>query len=161
LKEKIKQELKFELGYNYTLTAGVVAWCSAQIIKTLINFIKCRQFNAERLIGAGGMPSSHTAMVVAAVISVGRTKGTDSTDFALAFLFSAIVIYDAMGVRRAAGIHAKEINNMKRTIPELFSNPVNGKKAKELQEYLGHTPIEVCGGFILGIIIAFILPMKV
>lgn len=147
--------------YNYTLTAGVVSWCAAQIIKTIINFIKCRHFNAERLIGAGGMPSSHTAMVVSAVISVGRTKGTDSTIFALAFLFSAIVIYDAMGVRRAAGIHAKEINNMKRTIPELFSKPVNGKKVKELQEYLGHTPLEVCGGFILGVIIAFILPMKV
>lgn len=147
--------------YNYTLTAGVVGWLVAQILKTAINLIQSRHFHAERLIGAGGMPSSHTAMVTAAVISVGRTSGTASTEFALVFLFSAIVVYDAMGVRRAAGLHAREINNMKRLIPELLNPSQNGKKIKELQEYLGHTPLEVCGGFIVGILTAFLLPVSV
>ncbi len=150
------------MAYNYIISAGVTGWLAAQILKTIINFIKCKEFNAERLIGAGGMPSSHTAMVVAAVIATGRTEGTDSTIFGVMFLFAAIVIYDAMGVRRAAGIHAKEINKMKRIIPELLNaQNKNGKKVKELQEYLGHTPLEVLGGFILGIIIALIVPVKI
>lgn len=150
------------MAYNYVITAGVTGWLIAQILKTLINFVKCKEFNAERLVGAGGMPSSHTAMVVAAVIATGKTEGTDSTIFGVMFLFAAIVIYDAMGVRRAAGIHAKEINNMKRIIPELISfQKKNGKKSKELQEYLGHTPLEVVGGFILGIIVALIVPVKI
>lgn len=152
--------------YNYVLSAGVISWFLAQIIKTLINFIRLGKFNAERLIGAGGMPSSHTAMVISALVAVGKTEGTDSTVFAVMFLLAAIVIYDAMGVRRAAGIHAKEINNIKRLIPDLINSSMNaikdGKKVKvkELQEYLGHTPLEVIGGGILGVIVALIIPFK-
>lgn len=153
--------------YNYPLAVGVISWFAAQIIKTFLNFMKCDKFNAERLIGAGGMPSSHTAMVVSAVIAVGRTSGTDSNEFAIMFLLAAIVIYDAMGVRRAAGIHAKEINNIKRLIPDLINTSVSaikdGKKVKvkELQEYLGHTPLEVIGGAILGVIMALVIPVKI
>lgn len=152
--------------YNYVLAAGVISWFLAQIIKTLLNFIKFDKFNAERLIGAGGMPSSHTAMVVSAVTAVGRTEGLDSTVFAVMFLLAAIVIYDAMGVRRAAGMHAKEINNIKKLIPELINSSVSaikdGKKVKvkELQEYLGHTPLEVIGGAILGFAVALIVPVN-
>lgn len=150
--------------YNYTITAGVTGWLIAQILKTIINFIQSRHFHAERLIGAGGMPSSHTAMVTAATISVARTCGMASTEFALVFLFSAIVVYDAMGVRRAAGLHAREINNMKKILTELINSPLdvlkNGKKVKELQEYIGHTPLEVFCGAILGTIIAFTVPVS-
>ena len=152
--------------YNYVLAAGVVSWFLAQIIKTILNFIKFDKFNAERLIGAGGMPSSHTAMVVSAVTAVGRTEGVDSTAFAVMFLLAAIVIYDAMGVRRAAGMHAKEINNIKKLIPDLINSSVSaikdGKKVKvkELQEYLGHTPLEVIGGAILGLAVALIVPVN-
>ncbi len=152
--------------YNYVLAAGVVSWFIAQIIKTILNFIKFDKFNAERLIGAGGMPSSHTAMVVSAVTAVGRTEGVGSTVFAVMFLLAAIVIYDAMGVRRAAGMHAKEINNIKKLIPELINSSVSaikdGKKVKvkELQEYLGHTPLEVIGGAILGFAVALIVPVN-
>ncbi len=149
------------MEYNYILASGVIGWLVAQILKTIINFIKCKEFNPERLVGAGGMPSSHTAMVVSAVIATGRVEGTGSTIFGVMFLFAAIVIYDAMGVRRAAGIHAKEINNMKKIIPELLDfQKSSGEKVKELQEYLGHTPLEVLGGFILGIIIALIVPVN-
>lgn len=151
--------------YNYTITAGVLGWLIAQILKTSINFIQSRHFHAERLIGAGGMPSSHTAMVTAATISVGRTCGTASTEFALVFLFSAIVVYDAMGVRRAAGLHAREINNIKRLMSDFFNSPMDvlkdGKKVKELQEYIGHTPLEVVCGAILGTIIAFVVPVSI
>lgn len=152
--------------YNYVLAAGVVSWFLAQIIKTILNFIKFDKFNAERLIGAGGMPSSHTAMVVSAVTAVGRTEGVGSTVFAVMFLLAAIVIYDAMGVRRAAGMHAKEINNIKKLIPDLINSSVSaikdGKKVKvkELQEYLGHTPLEVIGGAILGFAVALIVPVN-
>ncbi|HAS78248.1 MAG TPA: acid phosphatase [Ruminococcus sp.] len=152
--------------YNYVLAAGVVSWFIAQIIKTILNFIKFDKFNAERLIGAGGMPSSHTAMVVSAVTAVGRTEGVGSTVFAVMFLLAAIVIYDAMGVRRAAGMHAKEINNIKKLIPDLINSSVSaikdGKKVKvkELQEYLGHTPLEVIGGAILGFAVALIVPVN-
>jgi len=154
------------LVYNYVLAAGVVSWFIAQIIKTILNFIKFDKFNAERLIGAGGMPSSHTAMVVSAVTAVGRTEGVGSTVFAVMFLLAAIVIYDAMGVRRAAGMHAKEINNIKKLIPDLINSSVSaikdGKKVKvkELQEYLGHTPLEVIGGAILGFAVALIVPVN-
>jgi len=154
------------LVYNYVLATGVVSWFIAQIIKTILNFIKFDKFNAERLIGAGGMPSSHTAMVVSAVTAVGRTEGVGSTVFAVMFLLAAIVIYDAMGVRRAAGMHAKEINNIKKLIPELINSSVSaikdGKKVKvkELQEYLGHTPLEVIGGAILGFAVALIVPVN-
>ena len=152
--------------YNYVLAAGVVSWFIAQIIKTILNFIKFDKFHAERLIGAGGMPSSHTAMVVSAVTAVGRTEGVGSTVFAVMFLLAAIVIYDAMGVRRAAGMHAKEINNIKKLIPDLINSSVSaikdGKKVKvkELQEYLGHTPLEVIGGAILGFAVALIVPVN-
>ncbi len=152
--------------YNYVLAAGVVSWFLAQIIKTILNFIKFDKFNAERLIGAGGMPSSHTAMVVSALTAVGRTEGVGSTVFAVMFLLAAIVIYDAMGVRRAAGMHAKEINNIKKLIPDLINSSVSaikdGKKVKvkELQEYLGHTPLEVIGGAILGLAVALIVPVN-
>lgn len=152
--------------YNYVLAAGVVSWFLAQIIKTILNFIKFDKFNAERLIGAGGMPSSHTAMVVSALTAVGRTEGVGSTAFAVMFLLAAIVIYDAMGVRRAAGMHAKEINNIKKLIPDLINSSVSaikdGKKVKvkELQEYLGHTPLEVIGGAILGLAVALIVPVN-
>lgn len=112
------------------------------------------------------MPSSHTAMVVSALTAVGRTEGVGSTVFAVMFLLAAIVIYDAMGVRRAAGMHAKEINNIKKLIPDLINSSVSaikdGKKVKvkELQEYLGHTPLEVIGGAILGLAVALIVPVN-
>lgn len=146
--------------YNGVIVAGVVGWAVAQIIKTFLHTIKFKTFYAQRLIGAGGMPSSHTSMVIASLLAVGRKDGTGSTVFALMFIFGAIVIYDAMGVRRAAGLHAREINKIK----EIFiKKDENGKSLilneKKLQEYLGHTPIEVIGGAILGVIIGLIIPV--
>ena len=169
--------------YNYVLTAAVISWCAAQIIKTLLNFANTKTFNPERLFGAGGMPSSHSALVCSAAISMCRKCGVGSPEFALTFIVAMVVMYDAMGVRRSAGLHAREINKFNRlfALKGLFvgtpdeekeesessreKSSKDGKKdeqkKKELKEFLGHTPFEVLGGAILGILIAMIVPMEI
>lgn len=152
---------KFE--YNYVLAAAVLSWCAAQVVKTLIHLIRFRSFKAERLIGSGGMPSSHSALVCSATIAVSREVGYASAQFAIVFLFAVVVMYDAMGVRRAAGLHAKELNKMNKLFEQ--NNPSKptfdlSPKRKELKEYLGHTPLEVLGGALLGILIALLVPMN-
>ncbi|HNX64667.1 MAG TPA: divergent PAP2 family protein [Oscillospiraceae bacterium] len=147
---------KFE--YNYVLLTAVVSWFSAQIIKTIIHLIRYRTFNPERLFGAGGMPSSHSALVCSATLAVSRKIGTNSVEFALMFILAVVVMYDAMGVRRAAGLHAKEINRINKTIEE-STNDNKQEEYKELKEYLGHTPFEVLGGALLGILISLIVPV--
>lgn len=147
---------KFE--YNYVLLTAVVSWFSAQIIKTIIHLIRYRTFNPERLFGAGGMPSSHSALVCSATLAVSRKIGTNSVEFAIMFILAVVVMYDAMGVRRAAGLHAKEINRINKTIEE-SANDNKQDDYKELKEYLGHTPFEVLGGALLGILISMIVPV--
>lgn len=150
-------------NYNYILLSGVVAWACAQIIKTVLNLITTNKFNAERLIGSGGMPSSHSSFVCAATMATGRSVGISSPEFAIIFIVAMVVMYDAMGVRRAAGLHAKEINKMNRLIEEnseVFDDDISENKSKELKEYLGHTPFEVLGGALLGIIIALLIPSR-
>ena len=147
---------KFE--YNYVLLTAVVSWFSAQIIKTIIHLIRYRTFNPERLFGAGGMPSSHSALVCSATLAVSRKIGTNSVEFAIMFILAVVVMYDAMGVRRASGLHAKEINRINKTIEE-SANDNKQDDYKELKEYLGHTPFEVLGGALLGILISMIVPV--
>lgn len=155
------------IPYNYVMTVAVVSWCAAQIIKTLIHLIQTKSFNPERLFGAGGMPSSHSALVCSATIALCRKCGFASSEFAIMFILAMVVMYDAMGVRRSAGLHAKEINRINRifAIKEIKpldeANSQKTTKKKELKEYLGHTPFEVLGGALLGILIAMIIPMTI
>lgn len=157
------------IEYNYVLVTAVISWLAAQIIKTSINLIITKKFNPERLFGAGGMPSSHSALVCAATVAICRKCGEGSTEFAIMFLVALIVMYDAMGVRRAAGLHAHEINRMNKIFAIKGMNVIDDdiksdkkvKKKKELKEYLGHTPFEVLGGALLGIIAAMIIPMSI
>ena len=154
------------ISYNYVLVTAMVAWCTAQIIKTILHLIQTKTFDPERLFGAGGMPSSHSSLVCSATIAMCRKCGFGSSEFALMFILAMIVMYDAMGVRRSAGLHAREINRINRifTIKGITSeenNEQTGKKKKELKEYLGHTPFEVLGGALLGILIALIVPMEI
>lgn len=155
------------IPYNYVMTVAIVSWCAAQIIKTLIHFIQTKSFNPERLFGAGGMPSSHSALVCSATIALCRKCGFASSEFAIMFILAMVVMYDAMGVRRSAGLHAKEINRINRIFAIKEIKPldeVNSQKTtkkKELKEYLGHTPFEVLGGALLGILIAMIIPMAI
>ena len=155
-----------DISYNYVLTAAVISWCAAQIIKTILNFIQTKRFHAERLFGAGGMPSSHSALVCSATVAMCRKCGVGSPEFAIMFIVAMIVMYDAMGVRRSAGLHAREINRIIRIFAvkgikasDESEKPTNEKKKKELKEYLGHTPFEVLGGALLGILISMLVPM--
>ena len=113
------------------------------------------------------MPSSHSALVCSATIAMCRECGVDSPEFAIMFIVAMIVMYDAMGVRRSAGLHAREINRINRlfAVKGIKANdesekPANEKKKKELKEYLGHTPFEVLGGALLGILISMLVPMN-
>lgn len=155
-----------DIPYNYVLTAAVISWCAAQVIKTLLHFIQTKTFDPERLFGAGGMPSSHSALVCSATVAMSRECGVGSPQFALMFILAVIVMYDAMGVRRSAGLHAREINRINRIfavkgIKLQDEAGDNGKKKKELKEYLGHTPFEVLGGALLGILLSMIVPMSI
>ena len=149
--------------YNYVLASAVLAWFLAQVIKTALHFALRKKFRVERLIGAGGMPSSHSSFVVAGLTAVSRERGVTSVEFAIMFIISAIVIYDALGVRYAAGQHAKAINK----INKLINSLVNAEKPdikfdeadkKELKELLGHTPSEVLAGILLGFLVAWAVP---
>lgn len=148
---------------NYVLNVALLSWFSAQVLKTIIDFVKNKKLNAERMVGAGGMPSCHTASVCALTLAVSRSEGFASPLFAIAFMFAAVVIYDAMGVRRAAGEHAKVINIMvRRGITGVDYVPPKRRRTqedKELKEHLGHTPFEVLGGAMLGILVALLVPM--
>lgn len=159
---------------NYIINVGVVSWFSAQIIKTALTFFRIRELRLERLIGAGGMPSSHSALVCSMTLAMAKLVGFDSPLFGLTFAFAMVVMYDAMGVRRAAGEQAKVLNKiifsqvfdmLNQELDELAGEEVpspEGKQdappdQKELKEYLGHTPLEVLGGMLLGILIASVM----
>ena len=146
---------------NYVLITALIGWASAQVLKTIINFMTTGKFDMERLVGAGGMPSCHSACVCALALAVSRKLGFASPEFAIAFIFAVVVMYDAMGVRRAAGEHARDLNKMieedQKADIDYFDD--EDEDPKELKEFLGHTPLEVLGGALLGIIIAMIVPV--
>lgn len=142
---------------NHIFNIAFIAWISAQLIKVTITFIRTKKFSVERLFGAGGMPSAHSSTVCSLVISTARVEGVSSSIFAISVILACIVMYDAMGVRRAAGEHAKVINFFvaKHNNEEESDNSID----KKLKEFLGHTPIEVIGGCVLGVLIAYIYPI--
>ncbi|ADU26764.1 divergent PAP2 family protein [Ethanoligenens harbinense] len=136
--------------HNYILMAAVLSWIFAQIIKTVITLIITKRFDPERILGAGGMPSAHSAMVCALFVGVLRRCGAASPEFALAFVLAGVVIYDAMGVRRAAGEQARVLNKL----VEITEKNGSEVTRKGLKESLGHTPMEVLAGIMLGILVA-------
>ncbi len=141
-----------DLIKNYIFMASALSWATAQILKTIIDFWITKDFSAERLVGAGGMPSAHSAFVCSLVVATGNQCGLGSVEFALAFALACVVIYDAMGVRRAAGEQAKMINMLTDELFKLAKS--EDKVASQLKELLGHTPLEVLAGGLLGITIA-------
>lgn len=162
--------------FNVVLIAAASAWLAAQIIKTILFIAKNRKFNAERIIGAGGMPSSHSSFVCALSIMTSRVCGVTSTEFALAMALALVVMYDACGVRREAGQHARELNRLRKIVDQLDDEVIekindeldeqedseaNEEELKELKELLGHTPFQVVCGALLGIIIGMALPIVV
>lgn len=143
-----------DIFQNRVLLAGMLGWFIAQGLKVLLTLIMYKRFDIERFFGSGGMPSSHSAMVMALTVSVGRSVGFDSALFAVALIFATVVMYDASGVRRAAGKQARVLNNIVR---ELMTEGITALQGEELKELLGHTPVEVIAGAILGSIIALVI----
>jgi len=135
---------------NHVLIVAISASLISQVIKLFIEVFRQKKFNLRVLVGTGGMPSAHSALVSALATGVGQESGWDSNQFAIATLFALIVMYDAAGVRQAAGKQARILNQI---IDELFQE---GHKFNEdrLKELLGHTPFQVIVGLFLGIAIA-------
>lgn len=140
-----------EIIQNKGIYVSILLWFSIQVFKFVFELIKTKKFNFRRILGAGGMPSSHAAIVCAVTMIVGREYGFDSSVFAMSFVFSLVVMYDAAGIRRAAGKQAKMLNKIIET-PGLKLNEVQEK----LVEVLGHTPIQVLVGAVLGVIVGLI-----
>ena len=142
-----------ELLGNKTLWAAILAMGVAQAFKVMLILLTERRFAPDRLLETGGMPSSHSAAVTALATGLGLTHGWDSPLFALAAVFGSIVIYDATGIRRAAGMQAELINELVRELSDVFDE---GFKPTALKTLLGHTYPQVVVGAVLGIITGFL-----
>ena len=143
-----------EILENQVLVSSVIGWTVAQFLKTLIDLILNRSFNPERIFGSGGMPSSHSATVCALTTASGMRYGVGIFEFAISFVLAMVVMYDAMGVRRETGKQAQLLNTV------FFENILNidGVVLQEkLKEYVGHTPLQVAAGAVLGIGLALVL----
>jgi acid phosphatase family membrane protein YuiD len=137
---------------NDPLIVAVLAWTLAQVSKLLIVLLRERQLQLAYLTSAGGMPSSHSAVVVALATRIGLETGLSSVPFALAAVFAAVVMYDAAGVRRAVSLQARVLNRMLTEMLE--AQQFNERRLREL---IGHTPVEVLVGAALGLLIALLL----
>lgn len=144
---------------NPLINVSMISWLAAQSLKTLIDAIKHKSFDRRRLAGAGGMPSSHSAVTCSVLLTSYYLYGFNHPVFALAFVLALIVMYDATGVRWAAGLHARAINHIVEFLEE--GDEETGKQAlhdliPRLNESLGHRVREVICGAALGFVIAFI-----
>ena len=134
---------------NRMLVVPLISWCIAQVIKTVIFAIVNKKIDIERLTGDGGMPSAHSATVCSLATTAAAAFGLASSEFAITLVLAIIVMHDAMGVRREAGKHAKALN-------ELFAMMADSSEEPDLilKEFLGHTPLQVFFGALLGITVA-------
>lgn len=133
------------------LYVPITLWLCIQIFKVIWDLVKTKKFNFKRILGAGGMPSSHSAIVTSLATLIGKSEGITSPIFALSVIFAFVVMYDAAGIRRAAGKQASLLNRIVNT-PGLSNLQVQEK----LVEVLGHTPIQVFVGALLGVIAGLI-----
>ncbi|SMB94898.1 hypothetical protein SAMN00017405_0292 [Desulfonispora thiosulfatigenes DSM 11270] len=136
---------------NNVLKVILIAWALAQVLKVIIILFTKKRLNLNLLISSGGMPSSHSAFSTSLAVSVGKLMGFESPEFAICFAFAMVVMYDAAGVRRAAGKQAKILNSI---IEDFYYDSHFNKD--RLKELLGHTPIEVFAGALLGILVAYL-----
>ena len=140
---------------NYVLVCAIVGWFVAQFIKCTRYIVKNKRFDFAILMSSGGMPSSHSSTVCAMVTATARASGTGAPEFALALILAFIVMYDAAGVRRAAGEQAKVLNRIAQDISEGDTKYLD----KDLKEFIGHTPFQVVVGGLLGIVIPLLIPV--
>lgn len=142
--------MDFYSEYKY-LIVPISVWFCIQVFKVIWDLVATHKFNFKRILGAGGMPSSHSAVVTSIATMIGKTQGINSPIFALAVMFAFVVMYDAAGVRRAAGKQAKLLNKLVET-PGLSNIQVQEK----LVEVLGHTPMQVVVGAAIGVTVGLI-----
>ena len=146
-----------DLLNNFPLVCAGTAWFTAQIIKVFTGVFKMRDFSITALLfGNGGMPSSHSAAVCALAVSCALAHGVGSGYFAIAFLFAIIVMGDAAGVRAEAGKQAKVLNRLMR---DLFKAEKHGDVNGDLKELVGHTPLQVAMGALLGLSLPFLMAL--
>jgi acid phosphatase family membrane protein YuiD len=143
-----------QLVSNKVIICGAAAWIAAQILKTIIHAIVNRKIDLPRLIGDGGMPSSHSATVTAIATMSGITYGLGSFQFGVTVILAFIVMHDAMGVRAEAGKQAKVLNDM---IEFIDSMGKDLSPEEKLKEFVGHSPLQVGAGAALGILVALII----
>lgn len=129
----------------------ILVWFCIQAFKVIWDLVETKKFNFKRILGAGGMPSSHSAVAMCLAVMIGKAEGFGSTMFALSLIFAIVVMYDAAGIRRAAGKQAKLLNKIVNT-PGLSTIQVQEK----LVEVLGHTPVQVFVGAVIGIIVGIV-----
>lgn len=141
-----------QLISNRILIAGMAAWASAQILKTITYAIVNKTLDLKRLLGDGGMPSAHSATVTAIAVATGFIEGFDSSIFAVAIMIAFIVMHDAMGVRLETGKQAKVINDMIKLVYTEDMSP-----EEKLKEFVGHTPSQVVAGFVLGVFVDVVI----
>lgn len=144
-----------DLVSNYMLICAVSGYFLAQILKIVIGLIRDRKLDMKLMFASGGMPSSHASTVAALCISCARLHGVGSPLFAITFILASVVMYDAAGVRRAAGEHAKILNQLMKGLTS--GDPTLAEAS--LKELIGHTPLQVVMGALLGIALPFVIPM--
>ena len=148
-------EVLLQIITNKILIVGIVSWFLAQVLKCISNLILTKKFSIERLFGDGGMPSGHSATVVSVAVATGLYEGFDTAVFAVAMILAIVVMHDAMNVRYQAGKQAELLNAMADVFEKLTGADLpNEEKLKEL---LGHTPLQVAAGCLLGIATAIIM----
>lgn len=139
-----------------SFVTAILCWFVAQVLKVVLVLVKDRKIDFSRFIGSGGMPSSHSAFVMGLATAIGLTKGFSSEIFAVSAVLALVVMYDAAGVRRAAGEQAKILNQM---VEEWGRQNFTNTEVR-LKELLGHTPMQVFAGAVLGILIAVLRHLK-
>ena len=153
------QLIRDVLNLNPILTVALLAWFIAQVLKTLINFILLGKFQLERMWGDGGMPSAHSATVCSMVIATARSEGFSSAIFAVAAVVAIITMHDAMGVRRETGEQAKVLNKMIEQWIDVTEKNAPFLQNMHLKEMVGHTPLQVLAGFVVGCVVGALYPM--
>ena len=144
-----------EFFSNSVIQAAATAWAIAQVLKVILTLCIARKFDASRFVGSGGMPSSHSALVCAMVTMIGFREGVSTTVFALAVCFACVTMYDAAGVRRSTGRNAEVLNHL---LDDLATKGLAFSMDEErLKELVGHTPIQVLAGALLGIFVATLM----
>ena len=143
-----------DLISNKTLMAACIAWLLAQLIKTVIDLVLYGSFNPERMVGSGGMPSSQSSTVCALATTSVLQYGVASFQFSVTFILAMVVMYDAAGVRRETGKQAVVLNRLLRDTPLPWTEDILDQNLKEL---VGHTPLQVSAGAVLGVAVALFM----